>query len=73
MSFKSYCLKTQIHTQKNPVPIINFLIMGKARECSVNVKNILLSKQTGIVFMNFDFLFQFFGTSTLLTLHFAIN
>lgn len=38
-----------------------------------SVKNILLSKRTGIVLMKFDFLFQFFGTLILLTLHFAIN
>lgn len=30
------------------------------------------TEQTGIVFMNFDFLFQFFGTLTLLTLRFTI-
>lgn len=39
----------------------------------MNVKNILLREQTGIVLMNFDFLFQFFGTLTLLILYFAIN
>lgn len=31
------------------------------------------AEQTGIVLMSFDFLFQFFGTLTLLTLDFAIN
>lgn len=47
--------------------------MRRVREFSLNVKNILLSKQTGIVLMSFDFLFQFFDTLTLLTLNFAIN
>lgn len=47
--------------------------MRRVREFSLNVKNILLSKQTEIVLMSFDFLFQFFDTLTLLTLNFAIN
>lgn len=41
--------------------------MGKARECSGTVKK-YTTEQTGIVLMNFDFLFQFFSTLTLMTL-----
>lgn len=61
-------MKIQIHKKYS-----NSLIMRRVREFSLNVKNILLSKQTGIVLMSFDFLFQFFDTLTLLTLNFAIN
>lgn len=66
--FKSHSLKIQIHKKYS-----SSLIMRRVREFSLNVKNILLSKQTEIVLMSFDFLFQFFDTLTLLTLNFAIN